>query len=72
MEQKQFEKLRKNIVISLERLGYLPDPKAKRAMLKVKRELFVPEEYRSQAYIDMPLPIPGGGTISAPHNCFKQ
>jgi len=58
---------RKNVLISLEKLGYLPDRKVKRAMMKVKREDFVPKEYLSSAYVDMPLPIPGGGTISAPH-----
>jgi protein-L-isoaspartate(D-aspartate) O-methyltransferase len=63
----ELAKQRRNVVTSLERLGYLPDPKVKRAMLKVKREDFVPEENIASAYIDMPLSIPGGGTISAPH-----
>src|SRR3990172_7049570 len=63
----ELAKQRRNVVSSLEKLGYLPDSKAKRAMLKVKREDFVPTEYFASAYLDMPLPIPGGGTISAPH-----
>jgi len=37
------------------------------AMLKVKRHLFVPEELRSQAYEDYPLPIGEGQTISQPY-----
>lgn len=37
------------------------------AMSKVPREIFVPEQIRSQAYDDMPLPIGYGQTISAPH-----
>jgi len=37
------------------------------AMNKVPRELFVPEELRSEAYYDLPLPIGLGQTISAPH-----
>jgi protein-L-isoaspartate(D-aspartate) O-methyltransferase len=37
------------------------------AMSRVKRELFVPEELRSEAYYDLPLPIGLGQTISAPH-----
>jgi len=63
----ELAKQRRNIVTSLEKLGYLLDPKVKSAMLKVKREYFVPKEYFESAYIDTPLPIPGGGTISAPH-----
>ena len=37
------------------------------AFLKVKRHLFVPEEYRSRAYGDYPLPIGEGQTISQPY-----
>lgn len=37
------------------------------ALLKVKRHLFVPEEYRSRAYGDHPLPIGEGQTISQPY-----
>jgi len=36
-------------------------------MLRVPRELFVPDEYRPFAYVDRPLPIGAGQTISAPH-----
>jgi len=63
----ELAKQKRNIVESLEKLGYLPDAKVKRAMLKIRREDFVPKEYFSSAYIDIPLPIPGGGTISALH-----
>lgn len=62
-----FEKQRKLIVDNLERMGYIKDKKIKKAMFKVKREDFVDPEYRNDAYIDTPLPIPGGVTISAPH-----
>jgi protein-L-isoaspartate(D-aspartate) O-methyltransferase len=58
---------RRNVLNSLEKLGYLPDRKVKRAMMKVRREDFVPREFVNSAYLDMPLQIPGGGTISAPH-----
>ena len=37
------------------------------AMIAVPRHEFVPEEYRSQAYEDLPLPIGGGQTISQPY-----
>jgi len=36
------------------------------AMRKVPRHLFMPEEYRDQAYNDYPLPIGYGQTISQP------
>jgi protein-L-isoaspartate(D-aspartate) O-methyltransferase len=62
-----FRNQRKQIVESLEKLGYIKDSRIKRAMLKVKREHFVLPEYREDAYVDTPLPIPGGVTISAPH-----
>src|SRR5260370_30108662 len=37
------------------------------AMLTVPRHEFVPEELRSRAYEDAPLPIGGGQTISQPY-----
>jgi len=61
------EKARKDVVEHLERMGYIKDPKIKRAMLKVKRESFVLSDYKLDAYVDTPLPIPGKQTISAPH-----
>ena len=33
----------------------------------IDRKLFVPEEYSESAYVDTPLPIGHGQTISAPH-----
>jgi protein-L-isoaspartate(D-aspartate) O-methyltransferase len=42
------------------------DSKTLMAMRKVQRHLFVPEEYKSQAYNDYPLPIGYGQTISQP------
>lgn len=63
----KFEKQRKEVIEHLERMGYIKDPKIKKAMLKVKREDFVDPRYKLDAYVDTPLPIPGGQTISAPH-----
>jgi protein-L-isoaspartate(D-aspartate) O-methyltransferase len=63
----QFLKQRKQIVENLEAMGYIKAPEVRRAMLKVKRELFVFKEYLKDAYLDVPLQIPGGATISAPH-----
>ena len=49
--------------------GYITTEAMEEAVLKVPREEFMPEEYRNQAYIDQPFPIPGDGrqTISAPY-----
>ncbi len=61
-----YEEKRKRL---MERLKYelnLSD-KVYRAMLKVPRHLFVPEKYKIEAYVDTPLPIGFGQTISAPH-----
>jgi len=43
------------------------DERIVQAMLKVKRHLFVPEDYRHLAYADRPLPIGEGQTISQPY-----
>ena len=43
------------------------DPDVLRAMRKVPRHLFVPEEYIDDAYGDYPLPISQGQTISQPY-----
>lgn len=37
------------------------------AMLRVQRHLFVPEAYQREAYMDYPLPIGEGQTISQPY-----
>lgn len=42
------------------------DRRVLRAMRRVRRELFVPEQYRDRAYGDHPLPIDCGQTISQP------
>jgi len=57
------EKLVKKLIYE----GILKSPKVIRAMLKVPREEFVLPEHRRHAYIDSPLPILKGQTISAPH-----
>lgn len=62
-----YEKERKEMVSRLVAFGYLRSEKVIEAMEAVERHVFVPEEMRKQAYDDMPLPIGGGQTISAPH-----
>jgi protein-L-isoaspartate(D-aspartate) O-methyltransferase len=43
------------------------DPGVLAAMREVPRHLFVPEDLRDQAYLDEPLPIGDGQTISQPY-----
>lgn len=45
----------------------IKDERVLKAMLKVKRHLFVPQNLRDSAYGDFPLPIGEGQTISQPY-----
>lgn len=47
--------------------GYIRSKRVSRAFERVPRELFVPKDLAAYAYIDRPLPIGYGQTISAPH-----
>lgn len=47
--------------------GYIKSESVRRAMERVPRDEFVPEDEKHRAYLDMPLPIGEGQTISAPH-----
>ncbi|MBN1251542.1 MAG: protein-L-isoaspartate(D-aspartate) O-methyltransferase [Bacteroidales bacterium] len=61
-----YDVLRKNMVEKqIERRG-VSDKNVLKAMLKVERHLFVPQEYIESAYDDNPLPIGEGQTISQP------
>ncbi len=65
-----FDNQRKAMVEKLIMQGILKDKVVIKAMLKVKRELFVHKKYLRFAYYDEPFPIPpftGMQTISAPH-----
>jgi protein-L-isoaspartate(D-aspartate) O-methyltransferase len=57
------EKLIKNHIIA----EGIKDPLVIQSMRNVKREEFVPQELRSQAYQNKPLPIGHGQTISQPY-----
>jgi protein-L-isoaspartate(D-aspartate) O-methyltransferase len=50
----------------------ITDQKVLDAMLKVERHKFVPKEYQHLAYIDEPLPIGFGQTISQPYIVAKM
>ncbi len=62
-----YEGERNRLVKRLQRHGYVHRNNVKRAMGIVPRHLFVPKNMGGSAYIDSPLPIGGGQTISAPH-----
>ncbi|RUM47948.1 MAG: protein-L-isoaspartate O-methyltransferase [Hyperthermus sp.] len=62
-----FEERRRALVEKLVREGYARSEHVINALLRVPRELFVPEELVELAYEDTPLPIGFGQTISAPH-----
>jgi len=55
------------LIDDLVRSGILKTPSVIRAMRRVPRSLFLPEDSKSYAAIDSPLPIGKGQTVSAPH-----
>ena len=60
------EGAKERLISSLISSGYLKTPEIIRAFKKVKREDFVPNDLRRFAYVDEPLPIGHGQTISQP------
>ena len=58
---------RNRLVDSLKQRGYINSKAVEDAMRRVPREEFLPPELREEAYVDSPLPIGEGQTISAPH-----
>ncbi len=64
-----FDKERAAKVRWLIRQRLLKSQRIKRALLQVRREDFIPREYRDYAYEEVPLPLPGAhATISCPHS----
>lgn len=61
-----FAGMRAELVEDLRRQGYVRTEAVDRAFRTVPRERFVPEDRRGASYVDTPLPIPRGQTISAP------
>jgi len=64
MEKNEWDEL----VERLKREGILRSPNVIKAMQAVSREAFLPENMKSYAAVDTPLPIGSGQTISAPHD----
>jgi len=56
----------KQLVKDLISSGYLKTPAIIDAFQKIDRKDFVPEEYKDEAYVNAPLPIGHGQTISQP------
>ena len=62
-----FKDRREILVASLKREGRIKTAEVEKAFLEVPREKFVPEMIKNYAYVDTPLEIGNGQTISAPH-----
>ena len=62
-----YEDKRRKLVESLKKRAFLTKPSVIKAMLKVPRHKFLPKGATESAYIDSPLSIGIGQTISAPH-----
>jgi protein-L-isoaspartate(D-aspartate) O-methyltransferase len=60
-------KNRLDLVSKLLEMGYIKTDIVKDAMEKVPREEFMTPETRNFAYLDRPIPLEHGQTISAPH-----
>jgi protein-L-isoaspartate(D-aspartate) O-methyltransferase len=60
-------KNRRDLVKTLWDMGYIKSEKVKKAMLNVPREEFMTPETKDMAYLDRPIPLKHGQTISAPH-----
>lgn len=60
-------KERERLIDGLIQRGYLSTTRVIKAMRAVPREIFVPEWEKEHAYLDTPLEIGKGQTISAPH-----
>jgi protein-L-isoaspartate(D-aspartate) O-methyltransferase len=65
--ERMFEQERERLVAALFKEGYIKTDAVKQAFLTIRRELFIPHLLQSYAYIDTPLDIGQGQTISAPH-----
>lgn len=62
-----YEQERERLVQTLRRQGYIKTERVEQAFLMVPREAFLPDSLKNYAYVDSPLDIGLGQTISAPH-----
>lgn len=66
MSEVDFAEMRRAMVTSQLRTSDVNDSKVVAAMLHVAREDFLPENLRSGAYIDRPLPLGNGRAVNPP------
>jgi protein-L-isoaspartate(D-aspartate) O-methyltransferase len=66
-EEDRYTVERQRMVVEQLAARDIHDPRVLEAMASVPRHLFIPPEYRHQAYADGPLPIGRGQTISQPY-----
>ncbi len=69
MTDKSLKESKEYLIHRLKSNGYIVSPEVERAFRKVPREEFLPPHARNSAYLDTPLRIGKGQTISAPHMC---
>jgi len=62
-----YKQERERLVTNLYSEGYIKTEPVKQAFLTIPRETFLPESLKNFAYVDIPLDIGQGQTISAPH-----
>ena len=67
MQKIQHNSERARLVKELKNEGYIRTPEVEKAFLEIPRENFVPYHLKKSAYLDIPLEIGFGQTISAPH-----
>ena len=61
------EEKRKQLVEKLKKEKRIVTEEVEKAFLNTPRELFLPDDIKNHAYVDTPLEIGNGQTISAPH-----
>jgi protein-L-isoaspartate(D-aspartate) O-methyltransferase len=67
--REEYERERTAKVNWLIQQGLLRSERIRRALQKVPREDFIPNDYRDYTYLEVPLPLPGEkATISCPHS----
>lgn len=62
-----FKDYRERLVKNLKNEIRIQSPNVEKAFLEIPREEFIPDSLRNYAYVDTPLEIENGQTISAPH-----
>jgi protein-L-isoaspartate(D-aspartate) O-methyltransferase len=62
-----YEQERERLIVNLRSQRYIKTERVEQAFIMVPREAFLPESLKDYAYVDTPLDIGHGQTISAPH-----